>query len=211
MRIPRVLSELWLRFCSHIHETVRPKYDVGMRKLTLAPVLATAGIAAYRELNQAQYDKAITDKHLRSLEYLGLFSREAAEKEMSSRVTKATSVVLNRPTKNKNIGKQRRIMIVDDEQDVTFLFKIILEDVHHDPTFSCKVDSFNDPLVALENYMEGLYDLIIIDIVMPKMDGFKLYKELRKKDKDAKACFLTAGEMYDEEDPKTCISGSICR
>ena len=182
-----------------------------MRKLTLAPVLATAGIAAYRELNQAQYDKAITDKHIRSLEYLGLFSREAAEKEMSSGVTKATNVVLNSPTKNKNIGKLRRIMIVDDEQDVTFLFKIILEDVHHDPTFPCKVDSFNDPLVALENYREGLYDLIIIDIVMPKMDGFKLYKELRKKDKNAKACFLTAGEMYYEEYPKTCISGSICR
>jgi two-component system catabolic regulation response regulator CreB/two-component system response regulator ChvI len=51
----------------------------------------------------------------------------------------------------------------------------------------------------LENYQEGLYDLIIIDIVMPKMDGFKLYKELRKKDKNVKVCFLTAGEMYYDE------------
>jgi CheY-like chemotaxis protein len=200
MRIPRLLSELWLRLCSDIHETFEPKYDVGMRKLIFTPVLAITAIPVYRQLNQAQYDKAITDKHIRSLGHMGLSSREASiDKEMSSGVTKATNVVLNSSIKNKNIGKLRRIMIVDDEQDVTFLFKIILEDVHHDPTFSCKVDSFNDSLVALENYREGLYDLIIIDIVMPKMDGFKLYTELRKKDKNVKACFLTAGEMYYEE------------
>jgi DNA-binding response OmpR family regulator len=74
-----------------------------------------------------------------------------------------------------------------------------LESAYPDPTFSFKVDSFNDSLTALENYREGLYDLIIIDIVMPKMDGFKLFKELRKKDKNVKVMFLTAGEMYYEE------------
>jgi DNA-binding response OmpR family regulator len=101
------------------------------------------------------------------------------------------------PIKNKNMDKLRRIMIVDDEQDVTFLFKIILEGIHQE--LSLKVDSFNDSLVALENYREDLYDLIIIDVVMPKMDGFRLYKEIRKKDKKVKVCFLTAGEMYYEE------------
>jgi DNA-binding response OmpR family regulator len=95
------------------------------------------------------------------------------------------------------MDKLRRIMIVDDEQDVTFLFKIILEGIHQE--LSLKVDSFNDSLVALENYREDLYDLIIIDVVMPKMDGFRLYKEIRKKDKKVKVCFLTAGEMYYEE------------
>jgi DNA-binding response OmpR family regulator len=101
------------------------------------------------------------------------------------------------PIKNKNMDKLRRIMIVDDEEDVTFLFKIILEGIHQE--LSLKVDSFNDPLVALENYRVGLYDLLIIDVVMPKMDGFRLYKEIRKKDKKVKVCFLTAGEMYYEE------------
>jgi DNA-binding response OmpR family regulator len=101
------------------------------------------------------------------------------------------------PIKNKNMDKLRRIMIVDDEQDVTFLFKIILEGIHQE--LSLRIDSFNDSLVALENYREDLYDLIIIDVVMPKMDGFRLYKEIRKKDKKVKVCFLTAGEMYYEE------------
>jgi DNA-binding response OmpR family regulator len=124
---------------------------------------------------------------------------DLTETEMSSDVTKATNIVLNNPGRAKNMGKLRRIMIVDDEQDVTFLFKIILESAYPDPTFSFKVDSFNDSLTALENYREGLYDLIIIDIVMPKMDGFKLFKKLRKKDKNVKVMFLTAGEMYYEE------------
>jgi CheY-like chemotaxis protein len=106
--------------------------------------------------------------------------------------------MLNSPIKNKGICRLRRVMVVDDERDVTFLFKIILEGIHG-PTFSCKVDSFNDPLTALENYQEGLYDLVIIDVVMPKMDGFKLCKELRERDRNVKVCFLTAGEMYYEE------------
>ena len=201
MRIPRLLSELWLRISSDVHETSNPKRVVGMRTLIFTPVLATTGTPVYREQNQAQYDKAISDKHIRSLEHsVSLIRREAlTDTEMSLGVTKSTNAVFNGPIKNKDIGKLRRIMVVDDEQDVTFLFKIILEGMYRDPTFTCKVDSFNDSLVALENYQEGLYDLIIIDIVMPKMDGFKLYKELRKKDKNVKVCFLTAGEMYYDE------------
>jgi CheY-like chemotaxis protein len=207
MRIPRLLSKLCLRIASGIHETVEPNHAVGMKKLIFASELAAGGIPVYRELNQVQYDKAITDKHVRNLEQdTDLIRVEAlTETQMSPRTSKTANVVLNSPIKNKDLGKLRRIMIVDDERDVTFLFKIILESMHHDATFSCKVDSFNDPLTALENYQEGLYDLIIIDIVMPKMDGFKLYKELRKKDKNVKICFLTAGEMYYEEYRKHVI------
>lgn len=195
MRLP-VLSELGLRICIYSQESVELYQNANTRTSIVTAALTSAG-----ELSNANYDRAITYKHIQSLAYdSDLFNQEApVETEISSGATKVTNDVLDSSKKNKKIGKLRRIMIVDDEQDVTFLFKIILEDVHHDPTFSCKVDSFNDSLVALENYKEGLYDLIIIDIVMPKMDGFKLYTELRKKDKNMKACFLTAGEMYYEE------------
>ena len=62
-----------------------------------------------------------------------------------------------------------------------------------------KVDSFNDPQEALSKFKPGLYDLIILDIKMPKMDGFELYHEIKKKDNNAKVCFLTASELYYEE------------
>src|SRR5947209_18651072 len=89
---------------------------------------------------------------------------------------------------------RKRILVVDDEPDMTLLFKMALEEVG-----LFKVDIFNDPAVALSNYKPGSYDLVTLDIKMPKMDGFELYNEIKKKDDKVKICFLTASEMYYKE------------
>jgi CheY-like chemotaxis protein len=91
--------------------------------------------------------------------------------------------------KNNNSSK-KRIMIVDDEPDVISVLKIVLEEN------GFQVDSFEDAIAALKNYKTGLYDLLILDIKMPEMDGFELYDEIKKRDDRAKVCFLTASEMY---------------
>jgi DNA-binding response OmpR family regulator len=88
---------------------------------------------------------------------------------------------------------QQRILVVDDEPDLTKLCSLALE--YH----GFKVDTFNDPQEALSNYKPDYYDLVILDIKMPKMDGFQLYDEIKKKDPQAKICFLTASELYYEE------------
>ena len=88
---------------------------------------------------------------------------------------------------------QQRILVVDDEPDLTKLCSLALE--YH----GFKVDTFNDPQEALSNYKPDYYDLVILDIKMPKMDGFQLYDEIKKKDHKAKVCFLTASELYYEE------------
>jgi two-component system, OmpR family, response regulator ChvI len=62
-----------------------------------------------------------------------------------------------------------------------------------------KVDSFADPIVALENFRPRLYDLLLIDIAMPKMNGFELYDKIRELDKKVKISFVTASEMFYEE------------
>lgn len=84
-------------------------------------------------------------------------------------------------------------MLVDDEHDVVFAFKFVLE------LNSYEVDGFTDPGLALENFSVGLYDLIIIDVKMPTMSGFELYKLLKKLDNNANICFVTAGEISDED------------
>jgi DNA-binding response OmpR family regulator len=86
-----------------------------------------------------------------------------------------------------------RILVVDDEPDLTTVSTLALE--YH----GFKVDTFNDPQEALSKFKPGSYDLIILDIKMPKMDGFELYHEIKKKDNNAKVCFLTASELYYEE------------
>jgi DNA-binding response OmpR family regulator len=88
---------------------------------------------------------------------------------------------------------RKKILVVDDEADLTMLCNLALEN------HGFKVDTFNDPQEALSNYKPGYYDLVILDIKMPKMDGFQLYDEIKKKDRKAKVCFLTASELYYEE------------
>jgi DNA-binding response OmpR family regulator len=89
----------------------------------------------------------------------------------------------------REVMKEKRILIVDDEPDVNLAVRIVLEDNNF------IVDSFNDPLRALENFKADMYDLAILDIKMPKKDGFEVYKEILKIDNRVKVCFLTAGDI----------------
>ena len=89
-----------------------------------------------------------------------------------------------------NTSNTKKIMVVDDEIDVISVLEIVLEEN------GFEVDTFEDPIVALKSYRAGLYDLLILDIKMPEMDGFELYDQIKKIDDNAKVCFLTASEMY---------------
>ena len=91
----------------------------------------------------------------------------------------------------------KKILVIDDEPDLTYTLKNILEDNEFE------VDTFNDPIVALDNYKANFYDLVILDIKMPKMDGFELYIKIREKDPKVKICFLTAIATFNEEFRKT--------
>ena len=86
--------------------------------------------------------------------------------------------------------KKKRILIVDDVPDITSSFQNALRDKGFE-----QVDTVNDPVLALKNFRAGSYDLLIIDIVMPEMDGFELYEEIRKIDTKVKVCFITAFEV----------------
>ena len=83
-----------------------------------------------------------------------------------------------------------RILIIDDEPDITLAFRKALRDRGFE-----QVETVNEALLALKNFKAGSYDLLIIDIVMPEMDGFELYEEIKKIDNKVKVCFITAFEM----------------
>jgi DNA-binding response OmpR family regulator len=92
-----------------------------------------------------------------------------------------------------NNNNDNRLLLVDDEVDITTVFNLCLEDN------GFEVDAFNDPLQALSGFKSGSYELALIDFKMPNMNGFELYREIRKIDERVKVCFITAFEAYHEE------------
>ena len=95
----------------------------------------------------------------------------------------------------KLVTDTKRIMLIDDNRDVGLSFKVVLEHYYES---SLKVDSFTDPLTALDNFETGLYDLVIIDTVMPDMNGFEVYRRLKELDSKVKVCFLVPGKLYED-------------
>jgi CheY-like chemotaxis protein len=83
--------------------------------------------------------------------------------------------------------------LIDDEPDVIYTTRKVLE------INGFRVDSYTDPTLALSNFRPGLYDLLLLDIKMPKINGFDLYQKIREIDSNVKTCFLTASELFYEE------------
>jgi DNA-binding response OmpR family regulator len=88
---------------------------------------------------------------------------------------------------------KKKILLVDDELDLTFVFKEGLEHA------GLSVDAFNKSSEVLKVFKPHFYDLVILDIAMPDMNGFDLYRELKKLDPEVKTCFLTATEKYHKD------------
>ncbi len=86
----------------------------------------------------------------------------------------------------------KRILIIDDEPDVILVLKQVLE------ANWFEADSYEDPRLALKNFRANMFDLLLLDIKMPDINGMDLYQEMRKIDDKIKVCFLTASEMYSE-------------
>ena len=83
----------------------------------------------------------------------------------------------------------KKILVVDDESDICLTLATVLKDN------SFVVHTFDDPLLALENFRKELYDLLILDIKMEKMNGLELYREIKKIDYKVKVCFLAASKF----------------
>ena len=89
--------------------------------------------------------------------------------------------------------KSNMILVVDDEPDANMTLRTLLEEN------GFKTDAYTDPLVALQSFRPGKYDLLLLDIKMPKMDGFELYQKMKEIDNNVKVCFVTASELFYEE------------
>ena len=92
-----------------------------------------------------------------------------------------------------NNQTRRRILLVDDEPDICLVYQIILQDAGYE----CR--SYIDPVKALQEFRVNYYDLILLDIKMPVLNGFELCKRIREVDRTVHIIFITASEAYYEK------------
>jgi CheY-like chemotaxis protein len=86
-----------------------------------------------------------------------------------------------------------RILLVDDEADIVHVLKRGLE------IKGFEVDAYDSPQEASDSFKPNLYDLAILDIRMPRLNGFALYRQMKKIDPSLTACFLSAFEIHPKE------------
>src|SRR5215831_9592400 len=94
----------------------------------------------------------------------------------------------------------KRILIIDDEADITFTLKagIDTHNKNNDANKRIDVYTYNDPLAALSEFRPHFYDLLLIDINMPNLNGFEVCERMLRMDINVRVCFMTSGEVNRE-------------
>jgi DNA-binding response OmpR family regulator len=95
----------------------------------------------------------------------------------------------------------KKILIIDDEHDITVTFKLGIEssnNSHNNDSKKIKVYPYNDPLVALSEFKPDFYDLLLVDIDLPHLNGFELCEKILEIDINVRVCFMTSGEINRE-------------
>jgi CheY-like chemotaxis protein len=100
-------------------------------------------------------------------------------------------------------GAQRflkRLLIVDDNADITTTFKAGIEDSNNSADVNKRIEVYtsNDPVLALLEFKSNFYDLLLLDINMPDMNGFELCEKILAIDIDVKVCFMSSGRINRE-------------
>ena len=89
---------------------------------------------------------------------------------------------------------KKRVLLIDDDKDINNLFKIYLE-----KNGRYQIDAYTDPINALFYFKKGLYDLVLLDLKMPQIDGITMYQQLKKIDNNTSICLITADIAYLEQ------------
>jgi CheY-like chemotaxis protein len=134
-------------------------------------------------LDPKYYDEIITKQNLQARE----------ECERAAQYPQKQKKIQDEQELHSQKKRRRRILLVDDEPDICIVYQIVLQDAGYD----CK--SYTDSVKALQEFRVDYYDLILLDIKMPLLNGFELCKKIREVDGTVHIIFITASEAYYEK------------
>ena len=136
----------------------------------------------YSSIEPKSYDEIITKLHLQAREGYQSTTMQYSQKQ---------KIEDEEGLHNQTRGR-KRILLVDDEPDICMVYQIILQDAGYECV------SYTDSVKALQEFRPNYYDLVMLDIKMPKLDGFALCEKIRELDKTVQIIFITAAEEYYE-------------
>ena len=123
------------------------------------------------------YDQIITKLNLQAM------------KQHDEGITSLQRLLQDQTVRSKN----KKILLVDDEPDICLVYQMVLEDAGYECI------TYTDPVKALQDFRPNYYDLILLDIKMPVLNGFELCKKIRELDRTVHIIFITASEAYYEK------------
>ena len=106
-------------------------------------------------------------------------------------------------TEKRVIKNIKHVLVVDDDYETAFAIKTCLESQNREEVAESKselrspfhVTMYSDPILALVEFEPRSYDLLLIDIDMPSVEGYVLAEKIQKLDPNIKICFMSAGEI----------------
>jgi CheY-like chemotaxis protein len=109
--------------------------------------------------------------------------------------TRYSNIAVERIKEKERDPFVKRILVVDDEPDVALTFKVGLEECHCDGKRRFEVYTYDNALEALSDFKSHFYDLLLVDVYMPGMDGFELSQRILELDLNIRVCFISAAEL----------------
>jgi DNA-binding response OmpR family regulator len=118
-------------------------------------------------------------------------------KTSKNRINSTSQIDATGRSENERFWK--RILIIDDDADITTTFKMGIEDGNIDTNNRrIEVHTYNDPTAALSEFQPNFFDLLLVDINIPHMNGFQICEKILELDINVRVCFMSSGEINRE-------------
>ena len=166
--------------------------------ISSSSLLSLPTIKPLKTMNAANANHVMTSYEVRwnSDEHIIIFVFDLRSRANNDRNNGTTFATERQPPCSRDGKKNiKRILVVDDEPDIVLAFKVSLDRYYYDDKRKFEVYTYNNPLEALLQFKPHFYDLLLVDVYMPGMNGFEVSEKILEADPSIRVCFISAAQV----------------